>query len=206
MDKLIEIFTERPILTFGLASVAVGLLIISSHFPEVTALFQSWLNIAPQKTKSKKKQPSLTNKMTVCFTLILIGVSLALFSRFLHEGNRPYKVEASDWVGKWDIVMQEDGKPISWSNSANGEIEIKQTEDKQLKAEVLKGANINLNLQLLDSYANLKANHRAFNSGETRFFEFFMSGIEKNSFIARYQDNGSRGGIWKLIIGRKKSF
>lgn len=206
MDKLIEFFTERPILLFSIGSFLTGLLLIISHYPELMSIVQSWTNTVLPKTRTRKKKSSLTKTMIVGMTLMGIGVLLVLFSRFLHEGNRPYKVEASDWVGKWDIVMQEDGKSISWANSANGEIEIKQTEDKQLKAEVLKGANINLNLQLLDSYANLKANHRAFNSGETRFFEFFMSGIEKNSFIARYQDNGSRGGIWKLIIGRKKSF
>ena len=58
----------------------------------------------------------------------------------------------------------------------------------------------------MDSYANLTARHRAFNSGETRTFEFFMSGVEKNNFVARYQDNTTNGGMWRLIIGRKKSF
>ena len=123
-----------------------------------------------------------------------IGVLLVLFSRFLNEGNRPYKVEASDWVGKWDIVMQEEGKSISWTYSANGEMDIKETENKQLKAEILKSANLNFILNPLDSYANLTARHRAFNSGETRTFEFFMSGVEKNNFVARYQDNTTLSG------------
>jgi hypothetical protein len=206
MDKLIEFFTEKPILTFSLSSFLVGLLIISSHYPELMVLIQSITNTPAQKTKSRKKQPSMTKTMVVAVTLMGIGVLLALFSNMLDEGYKPYKVKATDWIGKWDIVMQEEGKAISWADAANGEITIKETADKLLKAEILKASNINLILKPLDSYANLKAQHRAFNSGETRHFEFFMSGIEKNSFVARYQDNTTRGNIWRIIVGRKKSF
>jgi hypothetical protein len=206
MDKLIDIITDRPILTFGLSAFLVGLLIISSHYPDLMLIVQSKLNITPPKTRSRKKQPDLSKTMVVCMTLMGIGVVLVLLSQLINEGHRPYKVEVKDWLGKWDIVMQKKGEAISWSSSTNGEIDIKEAENKMLKAEILKGANLNLQLYPLDSYGNLQAKHRAYKSGETRSFEFFMSGIEKQSFIARYQDNTTSGGMWHLIIGRKKSF
>jgi hypothetical protein len=206
MDKLIDLITDRPLLSFGISAFVLGLLFILSHSQELMAIVHSKLNITPPKSRSRKKPPSLSKTMVVSMTLMGVGVALALLSGFLNEGFRPYKVEAKDWLGKWDIVMQENKQPISWSDSTNGEMDIKETEDKVLKAEILKAANLNFQLYPLDSYANLKASHRDYKSGETRSFEFFMSGEDKKTFIARYQDNTTSGGMWRLIIGRKKSF